>query len=121
MFIIAIEDVEFFAYHGYYPEEHILGNRYVVSVWVELPDKHYVVEDLGSTLNYENLFFTVKKVMDKPYQLLESIAGDIHLETLKLSSHIYSIDVKIKKINPPIPGMRGNSVVQLKKIYNESV
>jgi 7,8-dihydroneopterin aldolase/epimerase/oxygenase len=121
MFIIALEDVEFFAYHGYYPEEHILGNKYMVNISVELDEQYYSKENLGTTLNYESLFHILQKMMNKQYRLLETLAEDIHAEVIKLSVNIYSIDVKIRKIHTPIPGMQGNSVVQLKKIYHASI
>ncbi|MDP9047534.1 MAG: dihydroneopterin aldolase, partial [Bacteroidota bacterium] len=32
---ISLHGAEFFAYHGFYPEEQVLGNRFLVDIEVE--------------------------------------------------------------------------------------
>ena len=34
MAVIALEGMRFFAYHGFYPEENIIGTNYVVDVYI---------------------------------------------------------------------------------------
>ena len=35
MSVIQIEKMEFYAYHGHFREEQIVGNRFLVDLWIE--------------------------------------------------------------------------------------
>ena len=52
----AINNVEFFSFHGLYPEEKITGGKFIVDVIVELEiDDHASMKRLTEVVNYELL------------------------------------------------------------------
>ena len=54
MLTIALEGLQFYAYHGLYPEEQIIGNHFILDIRVSIPEP----EDPGSlneSVNYEVL------------------------------------------------------------------
>ncbi len=110
--------MEFFSLHGYYPEEQLLGNRYVVDVIVELDRDPQPGDRLEDTLNYEKIFEIVKRNMNKSVKLLETVLHHVHADILSEYPEVYSIDVCICKRRPLIDSLIGESVVQFKKRYH---
>jgi dihydroneopterin aldolase len=77
MVTIALHGAEFFARHGYYPEEQILGNRFIVDIEVsydnDLSDQSDNLED---TVNYEQLRHSTNN--DVTYQKIAGNGSSIH-------------------------------------------
>ncbi|MDH4460827.1 MAG: dihydroneopterin aldolase, partial [Flectobacillus sp.] len=72
MGIIALEGLEFFAYHGYYEEEQKIGNRYQVDIQITTDFSEAAEEDkLGGTVNYEDLYRIIASIMKDKIKLLE--------------------------------------------------
>ncbi|MDK2978228.1 MAG: 7,8-dihydroneopterin aldolase/epimerase/oxygenase [Bacteroidales bacterium] len=105
MGLIKIENMEFYAYHGHFKEEQIVGNRFLVDLTIEtdmqVPAKS---DDLKDALNYQVAYNLVKEQMQTKSHLLEHIAGRIldalyhHFHTIKKAT------VKVSKMNPPMGG-----------------
>ena len=113
---VILEGLEFHAYHGVYPHERSSGNKFEVDVVV---DTHFLEsafhDDLGGTINYEDLYALVKEEMEKPSKLLETVAHAIAENTLKKFAEAVSIQVKISKFNPPIGGVCKKATVMVEK------
>ena len=61
MAIIALEGMHFFAHHGFYEEEQIVGNNFVLDVYMDTEtSRAAVADDLYSTINYETVYFICK-------------------------------------------------------------
>ena len=105
MGLIQLENMEFYAFHGHFKEEQIVGNRFIVSVTIDTDlEKPARSDRLEDTLNYQKAYQIVKFEMTKKSHLLENIASRI-LDALYSSfSTIRSATVKISKMNPPIGG-----------------
>ena len=103
MIKIALHETRFFAYHGFYPEEHILGNHFLVDAEVEFQSKN-VDEEIANTVNYEKLHSIVAEEMKQPRKLLETLAQDMVAKIRSAYPYLEIIKVAIKKLNPPLPG-----------------
>ena len=72
---IHLESMEFYAFHGHYEEEQIVGNRFLVDLIIEsdmsLPAE---TDDLNDAVNYQEAYRLVKREMKKKSKLLENIA-----------------------------------------------
>ena len=114
---VALEGLEFHAYHGVYPHERSSGNKFEVDILVETEFKDSAFEDdLAGTINYEDLYEIVKAEMEKPSKLLETVANSISKKTLSVFPSAVNVNVSISKFNPPIGGVcRKASVVVAKK------
>jgi dihydroneopterin aldolase len=103
---VALEGLEFHAYHGVYPHERSSGNKFEVDVIVDTEFSPSAFEDdLSGTINYEDLYAIVKAEMDKPSKLLETVAHAISEKTLSSFSSALQVEVSISKFNPPIGGV----------------
>ncbi len=103
---VALEGLEFHAYHGVYPHERSSGNKFEVDVTVETEFQEAAFQDdLSGTINYEDLYTLVKNEMDKPSKLLETVGHAIAENILKSFASAINVEVKISKFNPPIGGV----------------
>lgn len=116
MGVIALEGLEFFAYHGFHPEERIIGNRYGVDISVQVDFKKAAQEDkIKYTVNYGTLYEIVKQEMAVSSLLLEHIAQKITRNVLTQFPQVEEVEVTIRKFNPPIGGVCRASRVTLKE------
>ncbi len=110
MGIIHIEDMEFYAFHGHYREEQIVGSKFLIDLEIETNLETAAISDkLEDTADYSLACRIVKEEMGKKSKLLENIAKRI-LDSLYMNmKNIKRITVRIKKMNPPV-GFRVGSV-----------
>jgi 7,8-dihydroneopterin aldolase/epimerase/oxygenase len=105
MATIRIEGMDFFAYHGCFTEESIIGTRFEVDLTVKVDtDQAEVSDNLHHTVNYLTLFETVKKEMDVRSNLLENVAHRIMSAIRNRFPVVTFIEVKVSKLNPPLGG-----------------
>lgn len=106
---IALENMEFFAYHGCFSEEQIIGTRFIVDLWIETDTSEAEHSDkLSQTINYQEVFLLVKEQMAVKSKLLEHVGRRI-LDALKERfPEVISAKVKVSKMNPPLGGKIGS-------------
>jgi dihydroneopterin aldolase len=114
MALILLENMEFFAYHGCFAEEQIIGNRFIVNLSFETDTSAAEVSDhLHDTVNYQAVYGIVKKEMEIKSKLLEHVASRIGKAVKKAYPQISRLVVKVSKTNPPLGGKLENVSVQL--------
>ena len=105
MGLILIENMEFYAFHGHFKEEQIVGNRFLVDLTLETDmDKAMESDNLKDAVNYQIAYEIVKLQMEKNSHLLENIAGRILDALYAEMEGIKKATVKVSKMNPPIGG-----------------
>jgi len=105
MGLIEIEGMEFYAYHGHYKEEQIVGNKFLIDLKIKTNcQKAFKSDDIGDAVNYQTAYKIIKAEMQKKSNLLENIAGRI-LDVLKNEfANAENITIKVSKMNPPMGG-----------------
>ncbi|MGC4103505.1 dihydroneopterin aldolase [Ferruginibacter sp.] len=116
MFTIHLNNLRFFAFHGLYQEEKILGNEYEVNAEVTLVT-HEAVTELHQTINYVKIYDIIKQRMQTPTALLETVAQELTDDIYSSDKRITSIYINIKKVYPPIAAFRGSVGVSYKKDF----
>ncbi|MGF7037191.1 dihydroneopterin aldolase [Mucilaginibacter lappiensis] len=105
MINIALQGAEFFAYHGFYPEEQKLGCRFVVDIEVGfIPQTDLNDDNLDNTVDYEKIYIIACEEMKHPRKLIETVGQSITDEIRDKYPFVKTIQVTIKKINPPLAG-----------------
>lgn len=112
MIKVALHNVKFYAYHGFYPEEQILGGSYLVDVEVEFKNEN-VEDDISRTVNYEKLYFILAEEMKQPRKLLETLVQEMAIKVRQEIPFLETVKVGIKKLNPPLPGEVKYSLVEI--------
>ncbi len=112
MGFISLENLKFFANHGFYKEEQLLGNWFGVDIKLHTDIYPSSVNDnLSETIDYQNVFGIVENEMMKPVQLLETLVYNIIDELKNNFKSIQQIEIKITKIYPPLGTVSGQSAI----------
>jgi dihydroneopterin aldolase len=103
---IYLNEMEFYGYHGVFPEETKLGQRFVVDIVVETDlAKAGQTDCLDDSINYGELFEVVQGIVEgEPMKLLEAVAETISTKLLEKFPSVQNCTVKVIKPNPPIRG-----------------
>jgi len=105
MTTISIEGMEFFAYHGCFREEQIIGTKFEIDLYLAVDTKKAETsDDLYDTVNYQSVYEVVKDEMKRSSKLLEHVARRILNRIKKEFSAVQGATIKIKKMNPPLGG-----------------
>lgn len=98
-YITALSGLEFYAYHGLYAEEQILGQKFKVDVKVTM-DIDKPITHIEDAVNYEMLFNTAREEMAVRQDLIETVAQRILARLQKHFGAAPSVEVTIYKPNP---------------------
>ncbi|RFZ84615.1 dihydroneopterin aldolase [Mucilaginibacter terrenus] len=111
---VALEGAEFFAYHGFYPEEQLLGTRFIVDIDVVFDNAYDFNDDkIANTVNYEELYNLAKAEMAHTRKLIETVAQSIIDAVIARHNFVKTSSVTIRKANPALGGPVKNSVVTI--------
>lgn len=114
MTTIALEGMHFYAYHGFYPEEQVLGNNFIVDVYVNLiVNVGGTTDNLEQTVNYETIYLICQAEMKKKRKLLEKLSQAIGERIMNFFDDVESVRVKVRKLNPPLGGRVDSASVEV--------
>ena len=116
MYSIHLNNLKFFAHHGYHDEEGVVGTNFEISVTVTFDAVEKIVT-LPQTINYVEMYDVIKEIFNKPTKLLESLAHDICDTVSSLDDRIKTINITITKLQPPLSNFIGSVGVSLAKSY----
>jgi dihydroneopterin aldolase len=114
---ITLSNLWFHAFHGLYPEEQKTGNEFTINLAATyIPDEETITE-IGHTVNYAELYAIIKKEMQTPKALLETLAMEIAAKIREQYPQVTAVEISIQKLHPPIKGFTGNVGVIYKKDF----
>ncbi len=101
---IKLNEMKFYAYHGVLQQEQKVGNLFIINLMVEINNYDSLhADDLKTTINYKELYYTIKKEMEIPSLLLEHLVGRICKRLFDTFEEIIYIDIELCKQKPPFP------------------
>lgn len=114
---VYVEGMRFYGYHGAFPEENKLGQRFFADVILELDaDKPGRTDDLDDTVNYAEVYEAVKEVLEgEPVKLVETLTHRVAQNVLKKFTIVDAVSVKVTKPDPPIPGHYDAVAVEIRR------
>jgi dihydroneopterin aldolase len=102
---LVLNGMEFYAHHGHFEEEKIIGGRFVVDMVIETDiARASETDDLGDTVDYSKVYEAVKSEMTHPTHVLEHLAKRIIDAVYAVSEKISKVTVTVSKLNPAIGG-----------------
>ena len=105
MGIIEIEGMKFYAFHGHFESEQVVGNEFTVNLKIETDcEKAAISDHLNDALNYQTAYEIIKKEMSVNSHLLENVAKRILDSLYSNLKSIVKAEIKISKMNPPMGG-----------------
>jgi 7,8-dihydroneopterin aldolase/epimerase/oxygenase len=112
---IILEEMEFYGYHGVFPEENTLGQRFRASLELHLDLKKSGESDnLEDSVNYAEVYNICKSVIEGPkMNLVEAVAEKIASTLLESFEVVQSCTITLIKPDPPIPGHYKSVAVEI--------
>jgi dihydroneopterin aldolase len=102
---LLLENMEFYAHHGHFSEEQIIGGRFTVDLVIETDfSKAAETDDLIDAVDYSRVYELVKAEMAKPSRLMEHLARRIVDAVYTASDKITLVRATVSKLNPAIGG-----------------
>lgn len=117
MDFIHVNDMEFYGYHGVFPEETKLGQRFrlTVSLAVDL-SKAGETDDLEHTVHYGEVYEACRAIVEgPPKKLVEAVAEEVASRILSQFPLVKGIRVQMVKPDPPIPGHYRSVAIELSR------
>lgn len=112
--VIELEEMEFYAYHGCFREENVVGNRFLVNISIRADMSIPMQTDnIGDALNYVKVYDLVRTEMQQTSNLLEHVTARVIDSLQRHFPEIEWVRVKISKMNPPMGGQMRNVSVTL--------
>lgn len=108
---MRLDEVRLFGYHGLFAEERILGNWFVLHVSVTKHISQEFADDIRRTMDYGQLYQVCEEVMRNPVDLLETLCEQIAIRFKELHPDFIEMEIQIRKENPPMGMVAGNSSV----------
>ncbi len=116
MCTIEIEGMEFYAYHGHFAKEQIVGNQFLVDLKMRTNcSKAGQSDQLEDATDYQIAYRTVKEQMQQKSHLLEHLANRILDALLANLPEISSAEIKIRKLNPPMGGKMSSVSINMQR------
>lgn len=114
--ILEIEEMEFFAYHGCFEAEQIVGNKFRVYACLHYQcDRPATTDNIGDALSYQTAYEIIAREMMKRSHLLEHVGKRILTALYEAFPQLEYAKIKISKMNPPLGGQIGCTSVSLEK------
>ena len=110
---ISVQRAEFYAYHGWYPEEQLAGNTFYVDAEVIISGLPDISDDIAHTINYEKIYGICRQEMLNKARLLETVAVRILQSIQKEFPEIKSAKVRIEKERPQLGGKVDATVIEV--------
>jgi len=103
--LIELEEMEFYAYHGHFEEEQIVGNKFLVNISIETDcSRAAETDNLKDALDYVSIYKITKEEMEIKSHLLEHLTQRIIDRIHEEFPQIIHSRVKVSKLNPPMGG-----------------
>ena len=101
---IKINNLEVFCNHGVFPEENVLGQKFLVSALLYADTRPAgLSDDLTKSINYGEICHFIDKFMkDHTFKLIETVAERLAKALLTETKNLEKIELEIKKPWAPI-------------------
>ena len=106
--------MQFYAYHGCFSEEKIVGTHFRVDCSLEVDVKEAAIhDDLEKTINYQTVYLLISKEMEQQSSLLEHVAYRILKSLHAQFPSLKKTWVSVQKMNPPLGGKIDKVAVEM--------
>ncbi len=103
MGLIEIEGMDFFAYHGCFKEERVIGTRFTVDAWLTTDTSESETSDeLKHTVNYQAVYALIRREMEQHSHLLEHVAKRVIDALYREFPPLTHVKIKVSKLNPAL-------------------
>lgn len=114
---IILKQLQFYGYHGLFPEENRLGQRFLVDaeLFTSLR-KAGKSDDMHDSINYGQAFDIIRQIIEgEPKNLIEAVADSVAEALFKTFPSLNGCVIRVVKPDPPIPGQYDSVAVEIER------
>lgn len=117
---MTLRRMVFYGYHGVFPEENKLGQKFYVDLDLRLDlSRAAKSDDVADTVNYAEIHELAKGIVEgAPVKLIEALADKIATAVLGTYTIIHEAEVSVTKPNPPFDITFDGVTVTLRRCRN---
>jgi 7,8-dihydroneopterin aldolase/epimerase/oxygenase len=114
---IHLQNMVFFGYHGHFPAENALGQRFEVDLVLDIDlTAAMKSDDLADTVDYAAVFTLCRQTVEgERCKLIEALAGRIIDRILIAWPRITGVRIIIRKPGAPVPGALDAVAVEISR------
>jgi len=116
-FTISLKGLRFFADHGIYEEEKLVGNAFGVDIEMHCGAPGGDRIGIHQTINYAEAFEIVAKAFREREDILENCALKIATRLREHFTLLEEVEISIQKLQPPITAFNGVVGVRYRKRF----
>lgn len=114
-YLIELNGVHLYAYHGVIEQERSIGAWYTINASFTISDFSCLENDsIEGTVSYADIYDTICEEMKKPSQLLENVCYRISDKVYSRFTQVSAISITLSKDTPPMGGDRLNAAVTIR-------
>lgn len=114
MLCITLNKVQFFAHHGCYEAEQIIGGRFFVTM--KMYTKNYcpcLSDNIEDAINYQKAYQLINTEIQVRSRLLENVVGRIAKTLFNHFPQVEKLKISVEKENPSLQAVLESSAVTL--------
>jgi dihydroneopterin aldolase len=117
---IKLENIVFYAHHGYYEAERVLGQRFELDIEVECDLKQAAkTDDLKKAIDYRHIYSIAKNTFENyKFKLLETVAEKITYEILR-AENVLSVTIRVRKPHVPLKGFLDHVEIEVRRTRDD--
>lgn len=107
MYTIRIKNCAFFARHGLFDAEEVLGQRFYVDATLEVdPGDALITDSMEGTVDYGTAFSVIERIiLGERRFLIESLALEVAKALVAHFPQVKRAEVTVRKPNAPVRGV----------------
>lgn len=114
MCTISLNNMHFYAHHGCYETEQVVGTHFEVSLRFTYDgDAASESDDINQAVSYFDVYQVVKREVEIPSHLIENVALRIKKAVKEAFPAIETVTVSVSKLNPPLGGEIASVTVEI--------
>lgn len=100
---IEIKGLRFKAFHGCHAEERLTGGVFETDITLYTDNSRPASSDkIEDAIDYVTVMDIVKRIMDTPKNLIETVAAEIAESMLHAFENAEEVEVVLRKMAPPV-------------------
>lgn len=117
--ILRLRNMRFFAYHGLFPEENVLGQHFEVDLDLYGDfSAASATDDVEQTFNYAEIYSAIETaVTQRRFKLVEALAEHV-AQTVGQRFAPIELTVRVRKPHPPVAAHFDGIEVELHRTYD---
>ncbi|WP_217588298.1 dihydroneopterin aldolase [Lentibacillus saliphilus] len=114
---IILKEMAFYGYHGLFPQENHLGQRFYVDLELHVDVRQAAAtDDMNASINYGTVYNIVKDIVEgEAKKLIETLAETIANALFETFDQLKGCVVKVTKPDAPIPGHFASVAVEISR------